>query len=161
MAFQRGPTPGGGGGGGNVPRSRNGRATGLGVYTVPRVNDPSLARAPGNTNDDLIVKIKNPWVHKEHAIDPPNTPANHSWTDDGPRRGELHLRTFTYRKEAGDSHQDTEGMHTVLPRVSTNKGSQKPRVMASGRQDRLTTVIFRGQTYSEGTLPQGAKNRGQ
>lgn len=148
--------PGGQGGTKRVPRDAGGPPSMPRVYSNQSV---TVDRTRGNSNDSQIIKDKTPWMHKGYSIPAPTGPADFDQNSCGPARAELHLRTLTIRREAGAFNSDTTGMHTVVPKVRSNLGSRKPNVMVSGRQSRLTTVIFRGQTYSETTLQQGAKNR--
>lgn len=106
--------------------------------------------APGDTNDKLVNKSRGPWYHRPYYIPPP-IPVN--WTQAGPVRNELHMRTYTYRKESGESFQYREGMHTMVPRQNAQKQIGKER-MTSARQNRLTVQRYRGQSYSNTTKVQ-------
>lgn len=119
-----------------------------------RYNGPSVTvvRDP-NVLDNGIIRNKQPWYHHAYRTPPPLTQP--SWNDSGPVPMSLHLRTFTYRREAGQFNSDTNGMHTMLPPVSAKKDNRKPQAIRGGRQNRLSVAIYRGQTYSETTIKQG------
>jgi hypothetical protein len=148
--------PGGNGGSMNVPREAEGSADFPRVYSNPQ---PTVDRARGNTNDDQIIKNKTPWMHRGYAIPAGTGGADFDQNSSGPSRVEMHLRTFTYRKEAGAYNSDTTGMHTVVPKLRTNHGTRKPSIMTSGRQSRLTTSLLRGQSFSETTVQQGTGDK--
>lgn len=157
MSYQH--SPGGAGGGGNVPRDKRGRM--LDPHIVDPREDVLSAedrRAPGFLNDSGIVRIKDPWVHKEYSIPAPIGPADFDPHWSGPSRSELHIKKFQYRKESGDSFQSSEGMHTMIPRFAA---SAKPKQMQTGRVDRISPVNFQGQNYSQTTLIQGSIPRGK
>lgn len=146
-------TPGGGGGGQRVPRNSSGQPDFPRVYSNP---EPTVDRYRGNTNDDQIVKNKSPWMHRGYGIPAGTGAGDFDQKTSGPAPITLRLNTFTYRQEVGDAHRDTTGMHTIMPKDPTRSlGSNKPRVMVQGRTNLLTTVRFRGQTYSETTKEQG------
>lgn len=145
-------SPGGSGGGRNIPREASGPPVFPRVYSNAPV---TVDRARGNNNDSGIIKDKRPWFHNGYGIPAGTGAANFDQKTSGPAPVTLHLRTYTYREEAGDGHRDTTGMHTIMPKIRTNQGSRKPAIMQSGRQNRLTTGIFRGQTFSETTEMQG------
>lgn len=113
----------------------------------------TIDRAPGNTNDDLITKDKSPWYHSGYYLPPTINPDNHM--NSGPTRPNLNLHRFDYRKEAGAFNSDTVGMHTMLPTQAKNLGSRKPGTIQGGRQNRLSSGIYRGQSFSETTVKQG------
>lgn len=107
--------------------------------------------APGNTNDREINKTRGPWYHRPYYIPPGGFPIN--WTEAGPVRNELHMRTYTYRRESGQSFQFREGMHTMVPRQQAQQQNGKEK-MTSARQNRLTVQRYRGQSYSNTTKVQ-------
>lgn len=130
--------------------------------TSPRFNGPDIevTRDP-LVNNSQIFRDKKPWLHHAYRTPPPVTPGD--WNASGPVPMSLHVRTFTYRKEAGAFHSDTTGMHTMLPDQSNRDQKsrvQRPYTMQAGRQNRLTTSIYRGQSYSDTTQIYGSPDTG-
>lgn len=137
----------------NMPRNAN-AAGPPSIRPVYSHRPITIDRAPGNLNDDLIQKNRSPWYHTGYYLPAPLTQP--SWMDSGPTRPNLNLHRVTYRKEAGAFNSDTVGMHTMLPAQPKNLGSRKPQEIKPGRQNRLSSGIYRGQSFSETTIKQGS-----
>lgn len=119
--------------------------------TSPRFNgqDVSVLRDP-NLNNTQIYRDKSPWYH--HAVRSPSTVEPGNWNASGPVAMSLHMRHFTYRREAGQFNSDTSGMHSMLVQQPSSANNQrKPQTMRGATANRLTTAIYRGQSYSDTT----------
>lgn len=122
------------------------------VLGAPGEDDINRPVYSGTQNDSSIRKDRGPWWHVEDVAP---YPAHREFTAAGPVRPELHMRTFSYRKWSGGSHQSHEGMHTQIPKQQPQLLSGK-ETMSRARQNRLTVQVYRGQSYSQTTKPQGA-----
>lgn len=151
MGVNRGRTPGGEGGQSN---GYAGSPTNTPPKSSQRFNgqDVTVTRDP-LTNNDTIFHDNSPWYH--HAYRSPSTVEPGNWNASGPVPMSLHFRTFRYRREAGQFNSDTTGMHTMIPAVRPGKEIKRPdSSMTPGRSNRLTTALYRGQSYSDTTQVQ-------
>jgi hypothetical protein len=112
-------------------------------------------QGPVSVNDELTHRTRGPWYYAGN-MRPPSEPIR--WTDSGPVRLEMHMRTQQWRRWSGVFGQDLEGLHSGNPLVQTqnrNKGSRKRAQMRAPRQNRLTVQRYRGQSFSQTTQTLG------
>lgn len=113
----------------------------------------SIDRAPGNTNDTLITRVREYVWRRAYSLPVATASANISWIDSGPTRDMPTTRfNRNIRPIVGGSNQVYEGMHTYLP--TGQKGDSQlagKKRMTPGRQNRLTVQRYRGQSYSSTT----------
>lgn len=147
-------------------KDSSGGAVALGVRRTiaPGMEDDQTRYCP-TTFDDQIRRDKTPWFPIPHW-----TPAGQgwvNWTQAGPIRPTLHMRTVNQRTMAGTSRtrflanplDPSVGLHTnpavavtrTVPRYVTPGVPQ----IRHGRQDRLTSGQYSGQSYSQTTRMQG------
>lgn len=146
------PVPGGKGSDIAGRTSLGGPPFGGRVHGAPGEDDINRPVYAGTQNDNQIRKDRGPWWHVEDVAP---YPAKREFTKAGPVRPELHMRTFAWRQQSGDSFQSREGMHTEIPKQQPQLLSGK-ETMQRARQNRLTVQVYRGQSYSQTTKPQGA-----
>lgn len=125
------------------------------------------ARYPGTVNDSAIMRDRRPWYPSDPYIPPPVTWVN--WTEAGPIRPELHMRTVDWRTMVGNTESrfplnpdsPTGGRHTMIPSGPASNITQRRYVdsglsqMVPGRPNRLAHARYTGQSYSQTTVPQG------
>lgn len=166
MDRQREPVPfprGGrrGNSAGGRPVERPGRS--VGNQAAAWMDDP---RFYGATQDTTIRRDRTPW-YPNKARSGVGTVAV-DWTMAGPARPELHMRNVTVRIMAGNSRtralanpQDPrQGLHSAgIVKPSGNLGRIRAggQQIRPGRTDRLSAARYRGQSYSQTTLQQGAR----
>lgn len=125
--------------------------------------DNDQARYPGTTQDSALRRDKTPWYHVGVKGNVGDGWVN--WTAAGPPRGELHMRTQTWRDEQGGTRfpfipsSPTGGRHTMVPSATTYT---TPRYVDSGlpqmrgaRINRLAAARYAGQSFSQSTAVQG------
>lgn len=153
--------------------ARRGRSAGGYDVSVPRTLAPGmeteLARYPGFVNDTELARQRQPFYSVGQYRAPGQGWVN--WTEAGPPRAELHMRTGTIRTEAGTSNSrypfvpgsPTGGMHTMIPSGPASSRVVAPRFvsgnpqMRGARQDRLASARYNGQSYSQTTQVQGVR----
>lgn len=125
--------------------------------TLPRTVSHDVIRtnthALGTFFDTLIRKWRGGFYKQEAYI--PSGQALVNWTTAGPRRPELHLKARNLRHE--EQANTIEGLHTNPPVavVNTTRVALARPGTVPGRQNRLTTSRYRGQSYSATTKRQG------
>jgi hypothetical protein len=80
-------------------------------------------------------------------------------SEQGPERPRMHMATGSFRKWMGTDKTRFAGQHTYLNSQfadSLRGGASKKGGMRGARLDRLTTQMYRGQTYSQTTKMLGA-----
>lgn len=148
---------------GGVPVERPGRS--LGGQAAAWMDDP---RYYGATQDGQIRRDRTPW-YPTKARSGVGT-AEVDWTMAGPARPELHMRNVTVRIMAGTSRtralanpiDPRQGLHSagiVKPSGNLGRLSEGRPGMQHGRTDRLSSARYRGQSWSQTTLEQGARRR--
>lgn len=126
--------------------------------------ETEFAGGPDSINDVNVFKARGPVYHVP-SMCPPADPIR--WTDSGPLRPEMSMRTFAWTRWQNCSTQAARffgqdpktgrlnpsiGMHTNPPAPSTpdvNRGANKPYWWKQPRQDRLSRQRYRGQGYSQ------------
>lgn len=153
--------------------ARRGRAAGGYDQPAPATLAPGLVtelcRYPGNGNDGGIVRDRRPF----YSVSTGYVPGGLSWvnwTEAGPQRAELHMRTTDLRQMRGNSHgrypfvpgSPTGGMHTMTPSGPGGSRQTRERFVGAGlpqmraaRPDRLAPARYSGQSYSQTTSIQG------
>ncbi len=122
----------------------------------------------GASNDQTIRRDRTPWYPSD-ARSGVGT-AEVDWTAAGPPRPELHMRNVTVRIMAGTSQtrafanpkDPSVGLHTnppFKPRGNLLRAEAGGAVIRHGRTDRLSPARYRGQSWSQTTLEQGARRR--
>lgn len=124
-------------------------STGGARYATPETGwDTKFLRDPP-LNNDLTHIHQEPWFHHSYvkplSVDPGN------WDASGPSRDAIHMRTFRWRKWAGESHQDSTGMHSRLPANASTRPNRAQQ-MGAGKVNLLTISPYRGQAYSDTTI---------
>lgn len=127
------------------------------------VADP-FERAPGYVFDSGIHRDVGPWVPVQHFTPAGRGVAN--W-DSWPARDSVRQREVTVNQRAGNSRarwlQNPQapwtGLHTQVAGVQTQTAryvdKQVPQ-MSTRRQNHLSSTLYRGQSYSQTTVVQGA-----
>lgn len=155
---------------------RRGLAAGGYDVSVPRTLAPGLeselARYPGTSNDSRVQRERIPWYSVGQYRPAAESWVN--WTEAGPPRAELHMRTTEYRPEAGSSTSrypfipsaPTGGRHTMIPSGPGGTPMTRERYVGAGlpqmrgaRTDRLSSARYTGQSYSQTTAVQGRAYR--
>lgn len=137
-------------------------------HTLAPGLETEMARYPGTVNDGGIIRDRTPFYSTSHYIGAAQSWVN--WTEAGPPRAELHMRTTEFREMDGNSRSrfpfipssPTGGMHTMTPsgpgsvRQTAGRyvGSGLPQMQAA-RVDRLASARYTGQSYSQTTAVQG------
>lgn len=147
-------------------RDSSGGATPCGPRrTLVAGMDGESTRHSGTVNDTLIRRDHTAWFPSDRVSPVGDSWVN--WTAAGPLRDELHMRTVNLRTMVGNTRsralanpQDrTVGLHTdprgPMAGKVTRYGSKG--TMAKGRQDRLLSGQYTGQSYSQTTKTQGAR----
>lgn len=130
---------------------------------APGVADP-WERAPGYVNDSGILRDVGPWVPVQHFVPAGRGVAN--W-DAWPARDSIRQREVAVNQRVGTTrtrflqnpqapwtglHSQVRGANTTAARYVDNRVPQ----MSVRRQNHLSSALYRGQSYSQSTLVQGA-----
>lgn len=122
-------------------------------------------RYPGMGNDGKIRRGNTPFTTAQYRHGAGTGMVD--WTACGPVRPELHVRQeFALRTMAGTSHtrylaspaDPRNGLHSTPPRSAEGNSQRIAAGQATirpGRQNRLTTARYTGQSYSQTTRVQG------
>lgn len=151
--------------------ARRGESAGGYDRSVPMTLAPGLetelTRYPGTEYDGGVRRDRMPWYNV--GVRSPVGDSWVNWTEAGPPRAELHMRTTEWRQETGYGSRrfpvvpgsPTGGMHTM---VKSGVDRTLPRFvetpqMRGARINRLASSRYTGQSYSQTTAVQGSGNR--
>lgn len=107
-------------------------------------------------NNSEVWRTRGPYFTIGNVI-PLADPVRQS--EQGPERPRMHMATGSFRKWMGTDKTRFSGQHTYLDSQfadSLRGGASKKGGMRGARLDRLTTQMYRGQTYSQTTKMLGA-----
>lgn len=141
-------------------------------HTLAPGIETELARYPGASNDQGITRDRRPFYSATVNYVPPAL-SWVNWTEAGPARAELHMRTTDLRNMVGNSQgrypylpgSPTGGRHTMIPSTGPGGVTQtRQRFVGAGlpqmraaRPDRLAPARYTGQSYSQTTSIQGGR----
>jgi hypothetical protein len=146
--------------------SRGGYDTATPMTLAPGL-ETELPRYPGTSFDGQIIRERVPFYSATTRSAVGDSWVN--WTEAGPVRAELHMRTTQYRHEVGSSQgrypfiptSPTGGRHTMTPHgvQRTAPRFQETQQQTGARINRLSSARYSGQSYSQTTAVQGASVR--